>query len=87
MTKKVLVTFFLLMTLFTAYKAGVFSLAPILNLSNSIKLVYLSTMQEISSFIVRHFAQAKTIQKLQEENEKLKKSAIVLNAFAEEILD
>jgi len=86
MTKKILVTLFLIITLFTAYRIGAFSFAPILSISNTIKLAYLNTMDSFSNLIDKHFNQAKTIQKLKQENDKLKKSALVLNAFADEIL-
>jgi len=86
MTKKIVITIVLIITLFVVYKSDIFTFAPILNISNKIKVTYLEGMEGIKNMVDVHFKQVDTIKKLKEENAKLKKSAIVLNSFADEIL-
>ncbi len=87
MIKKGLVLLFVLAIVVTVFKSGVLSNTPMFHVSDQIKKFYLDVKESIGRSIDRHFYQAETIERLTEENERLKEKSLLLNGFAREVVE
>ncbi len=87
MTKKIALIVAAVTIIFAFFKLDFFSHTPILGVSNYIKIKFEQVRQSIANFSQRHFHQASLIETLKEENERLKKEAVTLDAFAKEVIN
>ncbi|MDR2151387.1 MAG: rod shape-determining protein MreC [Helicobacteraceae bacterium] len=68
-------------------KFNVTSATPFIEFTAAIKSYYLAAVQRIDEWLDAHFNQAEAIERLREENERLKEDRVVLSAFAAEIIN
>lgn len=87
MIKKSLVLLLIVVVFFSIFKFGIFSYAPVLYFSNMIKTSFMSAKDGILGVVYLHFDQADSLEKLKAENEELKKKAVLLNGFANEVIE
>jgi rod shape-determining protein MreC len=86
MIKKGLIALFVITFLIVVFKAGLLRTSPLLYITNPIKNLFLHVSEHIDKAVSTHFNQREKIYTLEDENQKLKKKALLLSGFANELV-